>query len=94
VEVQIYENALPTSGATADLYVVCSSCPDPYGRPQNACGTGECPSPIETAGYVKFKKVAKGASSSITLGAGTYCIRPVAIGKGEVTIEISPATTP
>jgi hypothetical protein len=90
VEIQIYEKALPTSGAVADLYVVCSSCPDPYGRPQADCGT-QCLGPLETAGYVRFKKITKGASSSITLDAGTYCIRPVAFGKGDVTISITPA---
>jgi hypothetical protein len=90
VDIQIYDRALPTSGEIADLYVVCSSCPDPYGRPQADCGT-PCSGPVETAGHVRFKKVTKGASSSITLDAGTYCIRPVAFGKGAVTISISPA---
>jgi hypothetical protein len=28
VGIQIYENALPTSGEDPDLYVVCASCPD------------------------------------------------------------------
>lgn len=93
VEIQIYENALPTSGQIADLYAVCASCPDPFGRPQEACEGTECPSPIETAGSVTFKKkqVTIGAESSITLDAGTYCIRPVAFGKGAVTISIRPA---
>ena len=90
VEIQIYENALPTAGAIADLFVVCSSCPDPYGRPQADCVGASCGSPLQTAGYVRFKKVTIGATSRITLDEGTYCVRPGAFGKGGVTISISP----
>ena len=90
VDIQIYENALPTSGKIADLYVVCASCPDPYGRPQADCGE-KVSGQIVTAGSLSIKRVTRGATGAITLDDGLYCVRPLAFGKGEVTISINPA---
>jgi hypothetical protein len=91
VDIQIYENARPTSGKDPDLFVVCASCPDPYGRPQADCGEGVPCGPISTAGSVSIKRVKVGATASITLDDGVYCVRPAAFGKGEVTVSIHPA---
>jgi len=90
VDIQIYENALPTSGKIAGLYVVCSSCPDPYGRPQADCGENVS-GHIVTAGSLTIKRVTRAATGAITLDDGLYCVRPLAFGKGEVTISINPA---
>ena len=86
VDVQIYENALPTSGKDPDLFVVCASCPDPYGRPQADCGGVPCDGQISSAGSVSIKRVKVGTTASITLDKGVYCVRPAAFGKGEVTV--------
>ena len=90
VDIQIYENALPTSGMIADVYAVCASIPDPYGRDQETCGLELPEGRIATAGSLSIKRATTGASGSITLDGGVYCVRPVAFGKGEVTISIQP----
>jgi len=90
VDIQIYENALPTSGNIPDLYTVCASYPDPYGRPQELCSSEAPSGRIATAGSLSIKRATSGASGSITLDGGEYCVRPLAFGKGEVTISIQP----
>jgi hypothetical protein len=90
VEIQIYENALPTSGEDPDLYMVCASNPDPFGRPQVACGATVPVGHNIQAGAVSIKRVKVGSSGSLTLDEGVYCVRPLAFGKGEVTISVHP----
>ena len=88
VEIQIYEGALPTSGTKDDdLFAVCASSPDPYNRPQEACSR-TVSGPIATAGSLSIKRVKQGATGAITLDAGVYCVRPLAFGKGGVTVSI------
>lgn len=91
VWIQIYENALPTSGEQdPTLYAVCASCGDPeFQRPQADCGT-VCEGNFGTAGSLKIKKVTVGAAGKISLAAGTYCVRVGAFGSGRVTVLISP----
>ncbi len=94
VEIQIYENALPTAGspesADAPVYMVCASNPDPFGRLQATCGAGVPVGHNMQAGAVLIKRVKDGIEGSITLDEGMYCLRPVAFGKGEVTISVQP----
>jgi len=88
VEIQIYEGALPTSGTKDDdLFAVCASSPDPYNRPQEACSR-TVSGPIATAGSLSIKRVKQGATGAIILDAGVYCVRPLAFGKGAVTVSI------
>jgi hypothetical protein len=88
VEIQIYENALPTAGTKdVHLFAVCASCPDPYGRPQDTCDRNVS-GPIATAGSLSIKRVKVDATGAITLDAGVYCVRPLAFGKGAVTVSI------
>lgn len=91
VDIQFYENALPTSGQIADLFAVCASYPDPYGRPQASCSQG-MPEPgrISSAGSLSIKRVKAGATASISLEAGVYCVRVAAGGKGTVAVSINP----
>jgi hypothetical protein len=88
VEIQIYEGALPTAGTKdVHLFAVCASCPDPYGRPQDTCDR-RVSGPIATAGSLSIKRVKVDATGAITLDAGVYCVRPLAFGKGAVTVSI------
>ena len=90
VEIQIYENALPTSGQDPDLYMVCASNPDPLERPQADCDAVVPVGHVGQAGAVSIKRVKAGSSGSITLDEGVYCVRAGAFGKGEVTISVHP----
>ena len=56
IDIQIYENTLPASGKLRNVYVVCASCPDHYGRPQADCGE-DVSGPISTAGSLSIKRV-------------------------------------
>jgi hypothetical protein len=91
VEIQIYEHALPTSGTKdPDLFAVCASSPDPYQRTQAKCPkiTGVSGT-IATAGSLSIKRVKAGAAVTFNdLDAGVYCVRPLAFGKGAVTVSI------
>jgi hypothetical protein len=67
-----------------------SSNPDPFGRPQVACGATVPVGHNIQAGAVSIKRVKVGSSGSLTLDEGVYCVRPLAFGKGEVTISVHP----
>ena len=88
VNVQIYQNALPTSGLDdPNVYRVCASNPDPYGRPQLFCPTVP-KGKVQSAGSLTMNQPKVGSTTAITLPQGPYCIRPVVTGNGSITIQI------